>query len=94
MSRKGQITVNWLDMVTHFFVQKSDDNTLSKAKYIPFDEKRFSFPLETVRARDWESQGGQHSGGYVLDELRRLFRGGSTWRSSAFTTWCRSSSPC
>ena len=53
-------------------MQQSDDNTLSKAKCVPFDEKRFSFPLETVRARDWEAQEGQHFGGYVLDELQQI----------------------
>jgi dolichol-phosphate mannosyltransferase len=71
-SRNGRTEVSWLDVVSHFFVQRADDDTLSQAKYVPFDEKRFSFPLETVKARDWESQEGRHSGGYVLDELHQI----------------------
>ena len=73
-SRKGKVKVSWLDVVSHFFVQRAEDNTLSKAKYVPFDEQRFSFPLETVKARDWEAQEGRHSGGYVLDELHQLIQ--------------------
>lgn len=72
LSRKGAVNVEWLDVVSHFFVQRNDDNTVSMAKYVPFNESNFSFPLETVKARDWESQGGRHSGGYVLDELQQI----------------------
>ena len=72
MSRKGQVAVNWLDVVSHFFVQGNDENSLSKANYVPFDKSRFTFPLETVKVRDWESQEGRHSGGYVVDELRHI----------------------
>ena len=59
---------------SHFFVQRVEDNSVSVAKYVPFNESSFSFPLETVKARDWESQGGRHSGGYVLDELQQIVR--------------------
>jgi hypothetical protein len=72
LGRKGQAPVHWLDVVSHFFVQGTDENTVSRAKYVPFDESRFSFPLETVKVRDWESQEGRHSGGYVLDELQQI----------------------
>jgi 2-phospho-L-lactate transferase/gluconeogenesis factor (CofD/UPF0052 family) len=72
MSRKGQTAVEWTSVVTHFFVQGIDDNTLSRAKYIPFNKENFNFPLETVKVRDWESQEGRHSGGYVVDELRQI----------------------
>ena len=72
LSRQGRIAVNWRDVVSHFFVQSSEDSNLGRAKYVPFDESKFSFPLDTVKARDWESQEGQHSGGYVLDELQRI----------------------
>lgn len=71
-SRKGQVSVKWLDVVSHFFVQHADQDTVSKAQYVPFDESQFSFPLETVKARDWEAQEGRHSGGYVLDELQQI----------------------
>ena len=74
LSRGGLIRVNWLDVVSHFFVQRTDDSSLSKAKYVPFDENHFSFPLETVKARDWESQEGRHSGGYVVDELHQIIQ--------------------
>jgi 2-phospho-L-lactate transferase/gluconeogenesis factor (CofD/UPF0052 family) len=73
-SRRDGVQVNWLDVVSHFFVQRVDDDTLSKAKYVPFDEQQFSFPLETVKARDWEEQEGRHSGGYVLDELQQILQ--------------------
>jgi 2-phospho-L-lactate transferase/gluconeogenesis factor (CofD/UPF0052 family) len=73
-SRRSCVQVNWIDVVSHFFVQRVDDNTLSKARYVPFDEQRFSFPLETVKARDWEEQEGRHSGGYVLDELQQILQ--------------------
>ena len=72
MSRKGHIAVDWNSVVTHFFVQGTDDNALSRAKYVPFDRNRFAFPLETVTVRDWEAQEGRHSGGYVLDELKQI----------------------
>jgi len=72
LSRRGRIAVNWRDVVSHFFVQSSEDGSLGRAKYVPFDESKFSFPLDTVKARDWESQEGRHSGGYVLDELQRI----------------------
>ena len=73
LSRSGRIEVKWLDVVSHFFVQRAD-NELSKASYVPFDEKHFSFPLETVKARDWESHEGRHSGGYVVDELHQIIQ--------------------
>lgn len=72
MSRKGAAPVDWLDVVSHFFVQGTEQSSLSKAKYVPFDKSRFSFPLETVKVRDWEAQEGRHAGGYVLDELRQI----------------------
>jgi 2-phospho-L-lactate transferase/gluconeogenesis factor (CofD/UPF0052 family) len=72
MSRKGTVAVEWLDLVSHFFVQGTDENTVGQARYVPFDRSRFKFPLETVKVRDWEAQEGRHSGGYVLDELRGI----------------------
>ena len=74
MSRGGQIRVNWLDVVSHFFVQRTVGSSLSAAKYVPFDEGRFAFPVETVKARDWESDEGRHSGGYVVDELHQIIQ--------------------
>ncbi len=72
MSRKGQTQVEWLDIVSHFFVQGTGEASVGQAKYVPFDRSRFAFPLETVKVRDWEEQEGRHSGGYVLDELRHI----------------------
>jgi 2-phospho-L-lactate transferase/gluconeogenesis factor (CofD/UPF0052 family) len=72
MTRKGQTHVEWTSVVSHFFVQDIDENTLSRGNYIPFDKSRFTFPLETVKVRDWESQEGRHSGGYVVEELRQI----------------------
>ncbi|MBC8167879.1 MAG: glycosyltransferase, partial [Bryobacteraceae bacterium] len=71
-TRRGQVALNWPDVVSQFFVQQIEDNTLSKANYIPFDANTFDFPLETVRVRDWEAQEGRHSGGYVVDELQTI----------------------
>jgi 2-phospho-L-lactate transferase/gluconeogenesis factor (CofD/UPF0052 family) len=72
MSRKGQVSVDWTAVVSHFFVQATDENTVAKAKYVPFDRSKFAFPIETVRAQDWEAQEGRHAGGLVLDELRQI----------------------
>ena len=72
MSRGGARNVEWLDVVSHFFVQGIDENTLGQARYVPFDKSSFAFPLETVKVRDWEAAEGRHSGGYVLDELRQI----------------------
>jgi len=72
MSRKGRVPVEWLDVVSHFFVQGADETIVGKANYVPFDKTRFSFPLDTVKVRDWEAQEGRHSGGYVLDELQEI----------------------
>jgi 2-phospho-L-lactate transferase/gluconeogenesis factor (CofD/UPF0052 family) len=72
MSRKGQTSVEWLDIVSHFFVQGIEEGTAGAANYVPFDRTRFAFPLETVKVRDWEEQEGRHSGGYVFDELRQI----------------------
>jgi 2-phospho-L-lactate transferase/gluconeogenesis factor (CofD/UPF0052 family) len=72
MARRGAVSVNWPEIVSHFFVHRAEANTLSQAKYVPFDADKFAFPLETVRARDWEAVEGKHSGGYVLDELQTI----------------------
>ncbi len=74
LSRGGQVRVTWPEVVSHFFVQRTDDTSLKKANYVPFDEGHFTFPLETVNARDWESEEGRHSGGYVVDELHQIIQ--------------------
>ncbi|WP_031494861.1 2-phospho-L-lactate transferase CofD family protein [Bryobacter aggregatus] len=66
-----KINVEWEDAVTHFFVQ-DDHLRTDSAKYIPFDPAQFCYSLKTVRVRDWESQEGRHSGGFVLDEVRQI----------------------
>ena len=71
-TRRGDVNLNWPDVVSQFFVQQTEENILSKAKYVPFDANNFEFPLETVRVRDWEAQEGRHSGGYVVDELQTI----------------------
>ncbi|HTS58828.1 MAG TPA: 2-phospho-L-lactate transferase CofD family protein [Terriglobales bacterium] len=72
MTRDGGVPVQWQDVVSHFFVQGTDENTLSRAKYVTYDKSRFVFPLEVIKVRDWEAEGGCHAGGYVLDELRQI----------------------
>jgi 2-phospho-L-lactate transferase/gluconeogenesis factor (CofD/UPF0052 family) len=72
MTRKKQVPVPWLDVVSHYFVQDTDENTPSKGKYVPYDKARFIFPPETIKVRDWEAQDGCHAGGYVLDELQQI----------------------
>jgi 2-phospho-L-lactate transferase/gluconeogenesis factor (CofD/UPF0052 family) len=72
MRRKGETRVEWTEIVSHFFLQSTDQPGGSEAKYVRFDRSRFAFPIETVRARDWEVEEGRHSGGVVLDELRQI----------------------
>ena len=71
ISRKGAVAVEWRDCVTHFFVQRAEAAAVEQ-KYIPFDPAKFTYPLETVRVRDWEALDGRHSGGFVLDELQQI----------------------
>lgn len=83
MRRNGELSLEWNQVVSHFFLQKSEREGDA---YIPFDPSAFEFPLTTVTARDWEAQEGQHAGGYVVQELSRLLAGrrtGATLLSSA-----------
>ncbi len=75
MNRNGAAQAEWVDCVTQFFVQRTEDVPLSDARYIPFDPAKFMYPLDTVRLLDWESQEGRHSGGVVLDEVQRVVQG-------------------
>jgi 2-phospho-L-lactate transferase/gluconeogenesis factor (CofD/UPF0052 family) len=72
MTRQGQAAVEWSDCVTQLFVQRTEEDPSGSAKYIPFDPAKFLFPMQGVRIRDWESQEGHHSGGFVLDELQQI----------------------
>jgi 2-phospho-L-lactate transferase/gluconeogenesis factor (CofD/UPF0052 family) len=77
LSRKGEVALDWKDVVTHSFFQHQDrEHTPALhhgvASYIPFDKATFSFPLESVMLRDWEDQEGRHAGGFVLDELQQI----------------------
>src|SRR5580700_8334091 len=65
MTRQGEVAVEWRDCVTHFFVQRTEEDASAAAKYIPFDPSKFLYPLEGVRIRDWESHEGHHAGGFV-----------------------------
>jgi len=70
MRRDSEANVEWKDCVSHFFVQNSEG--AARAGDIPFDPAKFMFPVDSVRLRDWESQEGMHSGGFVMDELRQI----------------------
>ncbi len=72
LSRKGEVALEWKDAVTHFFFQRQDAPQDAGAAYIPFDEATFSFPMDSVKLRDWEDQEGRHAGGFVLDELQQI----------------------
>jgi 2-phospho-L-lactate transferase/gluconeogenesis factor (CofD/UPF0052 family) len=72
MTRQGQAEVAWSDCVTQLFVQRTEEDSSGAAKYIPFDPAKFLFPMQGMRIRDWESQEGHHSGGFVLDELQQI----------------------
>ena len=74
MSRGGRIHVDWLDVVSHFFVQRADNAASARQTMFRSTRITFAFPLETVKARDWESHGGRHSGGYVVDELHQIIQ--------------------
>lgn len=69
MSRNGAVPLEWKDVVTHFFFQHGD---VEGEGYVPFEPKKFHFPLELVKLRDWEFQEGKHAGGYVLAELQQI----------------------
>ena len=71
LRRSGMKAMEWRQAVTHFFVQRHQDG-LQTSPYVPFDDKTFRYPLETVRARDWEAGEGKHHGGYVFDELQQI----------------------
>jgi 2-phospho-L-lactate transferase/gluconeogenesis factor (CofD/UPF0052 family) len=71
LRRSGLPGMEWRDAVTHFFVQRQQDD-ISASPYVPFDAKTFRYPLETVRVRDWEAGEGKHHGGYVFDELQQI----------------------
>jgi 2-phospho-L-lactate transferase/gluconeogenesis factor (CofD/UPF0052 family) len=72
MRRSGVEKVEWRDCVTHFFVQQKMED--GQTGYVPFDDKTFRYPLDTVRARDWEAHEGKHDGGYVFDELKQIIQ--------------------
>jgi 2-phospho-L-lactate transferase/gluconeogenesis factor (CofD/UPF0052 family) len=77
MSRKGEVPLEWKDAVTHFFFQHRDRPHQAEARpeapsYIPFNEATFSFPMDSVKLRDWEDVEGRHAGGFVLDELQQI----------------------
>ncbi len=84
MRRNGAVPLEWNQIVTHFFLQKTENDAVQGSGYIPFDPAAFEFPLTAVTARDWEAQEGQHAGGYVVQELSRLVqnRMGATLASS------------
>lgn len=72
MSRKGRLEVGWDDLVTRFFVQRTESGAPDQARYIPFDPSKFAYSLATVRLRDWEAGEGRHAGGFVLAELQQV----------------------
>jgi hypothetical protein len=72
MSRDGEAAISWKDLADHFFLQQSSAGTGPGPEYIPFDPARFSYPQDSVHVRDWESQSGVHSGGYVVNELQSI----------------------
>lgn len=72
MRRGGEVSLEWNQAVTHFFLQKSERPGPLDGSYVPFNEAHFAFPLTTVTARDWEAGEGKHAGGYVIQELSRI----------------------
>ena len=82
LSRKGQVSLQWKDAVTHFFFQHPDQPQRTQSHqtttqpetsgYVPFNEATINFPMDAVKLRDWEDQEGRHAGGFVLDELQQI----------------------
>lgn len=72
MSRKGQVSVQWRDCVSHYFVQGTEEHTRDDSRYIPFHPETFTYPLETVHVGDWEAHGGRHAGGLILGEVQQI----------------------
>jgi len=83
MSR-GEIPIDRDDIVSHFFFQQTEKG--EQGEYVPFQESPLEFPLASVVVRDWETQDGKHSGGYVMQELRRLIQNriGANLKSSPY----------
>lgn len=74
MGRYGELSVETHDVASHFFFQKGQADGHAKQAYVPFDESALRVPLSSVLLRDWETRDGQHAGGYVMQELRRLIQ--------------------
>lgn len=76
LRRSGMKDMQWRDAVTHFFVQRNfsagKQDGAQASPYVPFNDKTFRYPIDTVRVRDWESGEGKHHGGYVFDELQQI----------------------
>jgi hypothetical protein len=76
LRRSGMKDMEWRDAVTHFFVQRNfapgKQDGAESSPYVPFNDKTFRYPIDTVRVRDWESGEGKHHGGYVFDELQQI----------------------
>jgi len=69
INRKENITLNWENFITSFFVQKNEVQSEKVTQYIPFNKSDFKFSFEKVRWLDWEDNNGAHGGGQILDEI-------------------------
>lgn len=69
LAEKGKTPLEWSQLVTLFFLQQPPSPSQADSEYVTFDQKTFPFPRERVVLTNWETGGGAHSGGRVLDEL-------------------------
>ena len=59
-------------LITKLFIQEPDSSSRNRTEtgtYVPFDIRSLALEKVNVRARDWESGAGRHSGGQIVDEI-------------------------
>jgi len=76
--RRGEnVDVTLDSLVTKVLVQKTDEgniNRQSPGDYVPYDLKGANLDGLVVSEADWETEGGRHSGGQIVDELLKTLR--------------------
>jgi len=72
MMRAATHSIEPKNLITKLFVQKPDSNSHNRAitgAYIPYEISSLSLEQNSVRAKDWETGSGHHSGGQIVDEI-------------------------
>ena len=72
MMRAATHSIEPQNLITKLFIQKPDNNSYNRAvlgTYIPYEISSLSLEHNSVRAKDWETGAGHHSGGQIVDEI-------------------------